>query len=193
MTRKGVFQATTLETTKPVMGVDSEVVVDNTILTTGDTITQPRAQATKEQTSKDRNRCRYTPWFTCCRLSQNNKKLSSYSQFKYNTALNKEGYSDIVTFLQAGRIKAFKDNWAVLTQDPWVLQTVQGFKLPLVAQPVQTIVPPQMMFPSDQQLLISSEVESLLRKQVITAVQPSQGNVISHIFVVPKKMGATAQ
>ena len=54
---------------------------------------------------------------------------------------------DIDTNLQTGRIKAFKQNWALLTQDPWVLQTVQGFHLPLVAQPVQTTVPSQMHFP----------------------------------------------
>jgi len=86
--------------------------------------------------------------------------------------------------LQAGHIKAFKDNWSVLTQDPWVLQTVQGYMLPLVTQPVQSITPPQMQFPSDQQLLISSEVESMLAKQAITPVQPSQGNFIAQIFVV---------
>ena len=49
-----------------------------------------------------------------------------------------------VTSLHAGRIKEFKENWPLLTQDPWVLQTVQGFQLPLVAQPVQVTVPPQM-------------------------------------------------
>ena len=97
MTRKGAFQATTPETTKPAMGVDSEAVVDDTILATWDTITLPRAQAPKEQTFKDRNRCRYKPWFTCCRLSQSNKKLSSYSLSKYNIALNKEGYSNPFT------------------------------------------------------------------------------------------------
>jgi len=41
-----------------------------------------------------------------------------------------------------------------------------------------------MQFSSDQQLLISSEVESMLAKQAIAPVQPSQGNFISQIFVV---------
>ena len=48
----------------------------------------------------------------------------------------------IVTSLHAGRIKEFKENWALLTQDPWVLQTVQGFQLPLIGQPVQISAPP---------------------------------------------------
>ena len=93
---------------------------------------------------------------------------------------------DIDTNLQAGRIKAFKQNWALLTQDPWVLQTVQGFHLPLVAQPVQTTVTSQMHFPPDQQGLISMEVETMLEKQAISAVQPNKDNFISQLFVIPE-------
>ena len=40
--------------------------------------------------------------------------------------------------MHAGRIKEFKENWAQLTQDTWVLQMVQGFQLPFIGQPVQT-------------------------------------------------------
>ena len=94
---------------------------------------------------------------------------------------------DIDTNLQAGRIKAFKQNWALLTQDPWVLQTVQGFHLPLVAQPVQTTVPSQMHFPPDQQSLISVEVEAMLEKQAVSVVQPNKDSFISQLFVIPKK------
>ena len=48
----------------------------------------------------------------------------------------------IVTSLCPGRI--FKENWALATQDLWVLQTVQGFQLPLITQPVQTAASPQL-------------------------------------------------
>lgn len=61
----------------------------------------------------------------------------------------------IVTNLHAGRIKEFKENWAILTQDPWVLQTVQGFQLPLLGQPVQTAVPSQLQLSLVQQELVS--------------------------------------
>ena len=46
----------------------------------------------------------------------------------------------IVTSIHAGQIKEFKENWALLTQDPWVLQTVQWFQLPLIGQLVQTLI-----------------------------------------------------
>ena len=76
---------------------------------------------------------------------------------------------------------------------PLVLQTVQGYQLPLVAQLVQSIVPPQMQFPLNQQMVISSEVEYMLEKQAITAVQLSKGNFIPQISVVSKKDGGYAQ
>ena len=95
----------------------------------------------------------------------------------------------ILTGLHAGRIKEFKENWALLTQDPWVLQTVQGFQLPLVAQPLQVTVPPQMQFALEQKNLISVEVQTMLEKQAITVVQPGQEGFISRMFLVPKKGG----
>ena len=77
---KRKFLVTTPETTKQVMGVDTEAAVDNTTLTAGDRTMQLNTPATKEQATKDRNLSyRYKPWFTCCRLSQSNKIQLSYS------------------------------------------------------------------------------------------------------------------
>ena len=47
---------------------------------------------------------------------------------------------EIVISLYAGQIEKFIENWPLITQDPWVLQTVQGFQLPLVGQPTQITV-----------------------------------------------------
>jgi len=62
---------------------------------------------------------------------------------------------------------------------------------PTLAQPTQITVPPQMTFSSNQQLLISSEVESLLEKQAITAAQPCKEIFHFPDFRqwFPKKMG----
>ena len=70
-----------------------------------------------------------------------------------------------------------------------MIQTVQGFHLPLVAQPVQSSIPSQMHFPPKQQSLISMEVEGMLEKQAISVVQPNKDSFISQIFVIPKKDG----
>ena len=96
---------------------------------------------------------------------------------------------EIKTNLHAGHIKEFKENWALLTQDPWVLQTVQGFQLPLASQPVQTSVPPQLQLSLAQQELVSIEIQAMLGKQAIRVVQPDQRGFVSQIFLVPKKDG----
>lgn len=33
--------------------------------------------------------------------------------------------------LVGGRVKHFHQNWKVNTQDPWILQSIEGIKLPL--------------------------------------------------------------
>ena len=37
----------------------------------------------------------------------------------------------------AGRLKHCNDNWTVITSDSWVLQSVQGYHLEMMRQPVQ--------------------------------------------------------
>ena len=78
---------------------------------------------------------------------------------------------EIKSNLHAGRIKEFKENWALLTQDPWVLQTVQGFQLPLSSHPAQTSVPPQLQLSLAQQELISIEIQAMSGKQAIRVIR----------------------
>ena len=77
----------------------------------------------------------------------------------------------------------------MLTQDPWVLQTVQGFQLPFIGQPVQISAPPQLQMSLEQQDLASTEIQTMVEKQAITVVQPDQRGFVSQIFLVPKKDG----
>ena len=44
----------------------------------------------------------------------------------------------IVATVHAGRIRWFIQNWHLITQDQWVLEMVQGFRLPLLQTPVQS-------------------------------------------------------
>ena len=46
----------------------------------------------------------------------------------------------------AGRIKAYIQNWKVLTQDPWVLEVVQGKKIEWLTTPHQMSAPSQLTF-----------------------------------------------
>ena len=40
-----------------------------------------------------------------------------------------------------GRIALVKENWEMITQDPWVLLNSMGHELELLSNPVQTKVP----------------------------------------------------
>ena len=52
--------------------------------------------------------------------------------------------------MHAGRIQFFTHNWAQITQDPWVLQTIKGLRLPFTAIPVQEVALAEMRFPGNQ-------------------------------------------
>ena len=41
----------------------------------------------------------------------------------------------------ARRLQHFKSNWARITQDPWVLEAIQGYRVPISQQPYQTCPP----------------------------------------------------
>ena len=62
----------------------------------------------------------------------------------------------IVATVHAGRIRWFIQNWRLITQDQWVLEMVQGFRLPLLQTPVQSKPPPEIHLAADQTALITT-------------------------------------
>ena len=91
----------------------------------------------------------------------------------------------------AGRLTHFVNAWKVLTKDSWVLQTVQGFQIPFVGQPIQERKPRVPSFPSEQSAQILEEVSSLVEKGAVTVVDSHypQTEFYSVLFLVPKKNG----
>ena len=95
----------------------------------------------------------------------------------------------------AGRLAHFVNTWKVLTKDSWVLQTVKGFQIPFVGQPVQERKPRVPSFPSEQSAQMLEEVSSLVEKGAVTVVDSqatvvdSQAEFYSVLFLVPKKNG----
>ena len=89
-----------------------------------------------------------------------------------------------------GRLKYFQPVWQRITQDPWVLQVIQGYQLELLSTPTQHL---QLTFPRltrvDQKVL-DQEVQELLDKQAVHQISASDtAGFISSLFVVPKKDG----
>ena len=89
----------------------------------------------------------------------------------------------------AGRTRVCSHNWAQITTDPWILDTVQGYHLELESRPWQQFPPPALHLNPQECSLVQEEVEKLIQKGAISPVEPVQGQFISQIFVVPKKEG----
>ena len=89
-----------------------------------------------------------------------------------------------------GKIKFHLKNWLHLTHDPYILDLVKGFRIPLT-EPVQ---PSQNSFPPpksrDALEVLDKEVASMLEKKAIRVVSSGRNDrVFSHLFVAPKKDG----
>ena len=91
--------------------------------------------------------------------------------------------------LPAGRLKGHEDTWKVITRDPWVLATVQGYQIDFLSKPQQTVVPHTPKYSAEQNQLIVEEVKELLGKGAIVEVHNPRGGFYSNLFLVPKKDG----
>ena len=66
---------------------------------------------------------------------------------------------------QAGQLGHFISKWMMITQDPWVLQTIQGHHIELMNPPVQHSSPGMPSLSPSQQKELDQEMEELLSKQ----------------------------
>ena len=91
-----------------------------------------------------------------------------------------------------GRLKILQCNWELITQDPWVLATIQGHRLELIEKPTQGIAPENFHLPQELERSMAEELSKLLEKGAITPVsQPYPTNsFVSRMFLVPKKDGS---
>ena len=87
----------------------------------------------------------------------------------------------------AGRVQVCSQNWAQITMDPWILDTVQGYQLELESTPAQRSPPPGLHLSPQECNLVEKEIEKLIQKGAVSPVDPVQDQFISQIFVVPKK------
>ena len=90
----------------------------------------------------------------------------------------------------AGRLQFFAQNWQIITQDPWVLQIIQGYEIELLSHPWQTSLPSPPVLSPPQISLVQEEIISLLQKGAIieVAFNPWVG-FYSNLFLVEKKGG----
>ncbi|KAM4748709.1 uncharacterized protein WCC33_006088 [Rhinophrynus dorsalis] len=86
-----------------------------------------------------------------------------------------------------GRLSHFSHQWASITSDQWVLQTVTGYHIEFYASPVQQSHPIPLRFASSDTVLVDREVADLWRKAAIQPVPDNSAGFLSNIFLVRKK------
>ena len=88
-----------------------------------------------------------------------------------------------------GKIKFHLRNWSRITQDPFILNVVKGYKIPLTS----TVHPSHNTFPPPKSSValevLDREVASMLEKKAIRPVSSERNRVFSHLFATPKKDG----
>ena len=91
---------------------------------------------------------------------------------------------------KAGQIASYMSAWKHITHDPWVLHIVNGFNLPFVRIPIQTKEPFPYKLSDQEKISADLEISKLLDKGVLEIVSDTIGQVISNIFLRPKKDGS---
>ena len=85
----------------------------------------------------------------------------------------------------AGRIKHFLPNWEKLTQDTWVLETVEGFMVPFRQKPFQQQLPKPLKHSKAEEDLLQEKIQSMMAKNVIEETSPKGHGFVS--FLCPRK------
>ena len=80
-------------------------------------------------------------------------------------------------------------NWRNLTSDPWVLEIIASYHLEFESVPIQLKLPRPPPFKEAEIQLIDEEVEKSLNKGAIQIARPRHGELLSNLFLVPKKTG----
>ena len=91
----------------------------------------------------------------------------------------------------AGRLALFLNNWSKVSQDQWILDAIQGYRIEFLTEPVQTTRPRVGVSSSQEQSLINEEIQKMLSKGAITELPPEEAGqgFYSNLFLVPKKDG----
>ena len=94
-----------------------------------------------------------------------------------------------VTF-QAGQIANNLTVWAGISSDPWLLSTVSGVAIPLETLPVQQGEPRPYRLSEQERDIVTREVWTFLKKGVVEPAMVCPGQVVSNVFLRPKKDGS---
>ena len=86
--------------------------------------------------------------------------------------------------LVAGRLKHFIDNWKLLTSDQSVLETVRGYRIPLLSRPHQWRKRVTKARSLEQRALLLQAISDLVSKEAVRQVVETEDQFLSTLFLV---------
>ena len=110
------------------------------------------------------------------------------SQGKVLGKLEKNGVKPLVKFV-GGQIADLVQEWQKLSSEPWLINSVKGVCIPFVELPVQEREPTPYKLSREESQFLDEELIKLLDKCIVEEVEPCQEQVLSNIFLRPKKDG----
>jgi len=81
-----------------------------------------------------------------------------------------------------GKIADHLADWKMLTSDAWILRKVDGVDVQLLSDSGTVRNRDENFFPSTEREQLHIEIDTLLKKGVITKTEPSSSEVISNNF-----------
>ena len=91
---------------------------------------------------------------------------------------------------RAGQIKNHVKQWKEVSTDSWLISTIQGVEIPFLEEPVQVSEPHPYKLSKEECTFVNKELGRMLDKGIVEKTEPSHGQVISNIFLRPKKDGS---
>lgn len=88
---------------------------------------------------------------------------------------------------QAGRLSQCVHEWAKITSDPKILSDIRGHKIEFDEIPKQFSPPHPMKYTKEEHGFLKEKIAEYLNAGVIQKAKHEKGEVISNIFLVPKK------
>lgn len=88
-----------------------------------------------------------------------------------------------------GRIQFFEKTWRELTNDPFIISCVKGYKIMLDKQAIQLTEPPEPLFSEHENIACANSIKTLLEKGAISKCEIRKGQFISTYFLRQKPNG----
>lgn len=88
----------------------------------------------------------------------------------------------------AGRLKFFQAQWQSVTDDPFVIETIRGYKIPFFKKVFQNKIPRERIADREHERLRAS-IEELVKKGAVERCEAEKDQFLSSYFVAPKPDG----